>query len=340
MTWPEDDALEQDAPPRQALDSPGLPAGFRRGVALGLFSSRPQEHEQRQDYALLLDEIVAVGATDLAVVTRWSQRDVRASRIAPLAGLTPSDELLLWVMRRARALGLRVFLLPTLHLQERAQGDWRGKLRPDDPDAWWASYEAFVTHHARQAQLARAHMMAVGSELLSLERERSRWLRVIAKARDAFSGQLTYSANWDHFEVVSFWDKLDVVGMTGYQELSHEPWPSQEQLRAGFDPLRQRLRLWADEHERRYMFTEIGFPSHAQGCARPWDYTSQAPAAPELQARCLQALFEVWHQDKRLEGVYIWNWFGPRDPEDRGYSLRGKPAEDVLRRWYRGPSQE
>jgi hypothetical protein len=53
-------------------------------------------------------------------------------------------------------------------------------------------------------------------------------------------------------------------------------------------------------------------------------------------------MFEVWDKEEKLGGVYIWNWFGFRDPEDRGYTPRGKPAEEVLRHWYKSsrPSPE
>ena len=62
-----------------------------------------------------------------------------------------------------------------------------------------------------------------------------------------------------------------------------------------------------------------------------------AAAAPQLQAQCFHAFFEVWREDNWLEGVYIWNWFGPRQLDDRGYSPRGKPTEALLRQWFKRP---
>ena len=36
-----------------------------------------------------------------------------------------------------------------------------------------------------------------------------------------------------------------------------------------------------------------------------------------------------------LAGALFWNWWGPGGPEDRWYTPKGKPAEAVLRRWFR-----
>lgn len=327
---------QREAPAPEAPIEP-LPASWRRGVALGLFSSAKDPAEQRAHYTLLLDEIAAVGATDLSLVVRWSQADIYAAAIAADPKVTTPDDQLIWVIEQAKARGLAVFLMPILNLERRDAGQWRGRLAPKDPDAWWRAYERYILHYAKLSQRTGVKTLAVGSELLSMERERERWLALIKKTRAAFKGELTYSANWDHFEVVSFWDAIDIVGMTGYQELSDATAPTLAQLQAGWGPFRQRLALWSQEHERRYMFTEVGYPSNERGCAKPWDYTSAAPPAPKLQARCYRAFFELWRQDKWLEGVYIWNWFGPRSPDDRGYSPRGKPSEALIKRYFAPP---
>lgn len=325
---------ELEANPQERV---ALPHQMRRGVALGLFSSASELEVQRAHYRELLDEIVAIGATDLSIVVRWSQPDIFAVTLAPAPKISTSDELIEWVISEAKRRKLEIFLLPIIHIESRERGQWRGKLDPKDPDAWWEAYTRYILHYAAISQRLGVKTLAVGSELLSMERQRHRWLALITQVRARYKGELTYSANWDHFEVVSFWDALDVVGMTAYQELSHEAKPSLAQLKQGWAPFRQRLALWASEHELRYMFTELGYPSHAQGCARPWDYTAEAAAAPQLQAQCFHAFFEVWREDNWLEGVYIWNWFGPRQLDDRGYSPRGKPTEALLRQWFKRP---
>jgi hypothetical protein len=323
--------------PAEGLPGPMRRGGaFRRGVSLGLFVSERDPAARRFYYEQLLDEIRALGATDVSLVVRWSQRDVSATEIAPEADATDDDAVLALVIELARARGLRVFLLPILHLEERRQGQWRGTLRPESWERWWASYENFILHYARLSQEHRVALLSVGSELVSTESQQARWRALIAKVREVYQGELTYSANWDHFEPVQFWDALDVVGVTAYQELSAAPDPGEEALVEGWRSFRFRLRRWAAEHRRRYLFTEVGFPSHTEGAARPWDYTPRGSADPGLQLRAWRATWRVWHDDPALEGFFVWNWFGVGGAEDRGYTPRGKPTEALLRAWFEG----
>lgn len=327
---------ETRADPRQALpELTARPDTWRRGVSLGLFASDSSPKVQREIYIELLDEIVAVGATDLSLVVRWSQETVHDDVIAPKDGVTVPDELVQEVIREAHARGLRTFLMPIIWLEKRKMGVWRGTLAPKNPETWWESYTTFLMHYAALAAKEDVALLSVGSELLSMETEEARWRTLIASVRQRYKGELTYSANWDHFEVPAFWDALDVVGMTAYQELTKTPNPAVDELEQGWAAFHGRLRRWAIEHDYRYIFTEIGYPSHRKGAAYPWNYSAEAPAAPWLQARCYRAMMQKWEADSRLDGLYIWNWFGFKDLEDRGYTPRGKPAEQIVEHWYK-----
>ena len=43
--------------------------------------------------------------------------------------------------------------------------------------------------------------------------------KTIAYVRQTFKGKLTYSANWDHYSGIGFWDDLDLIGMNSYWKL-------------------------------------------------------------------------------------------------------------------------
>lgn len=312
------------------------PASWRRGVSLGLFVSDPDEAVQRRIYGELLDEIRAVGATDVQIAVRWAQPTVTASTLAPDPAVTTPDAMVGWVINAAHKRGLRTFLMPIVHVEHRRMGQWRGTLAPERPDDWWASYEAFILHYARLCAAHKVDLLAVGSELLSLEREDARWRALIKQVRAVYKGQLTYSGNWDHFEVPTFWDALDVAGLTAYQELSQDEAPDVAALHAGWAPFVARLRAWQPKVGRPVLLTEIGYPSHDRGVAYPWDYRPRGEPDAALQARAYEVMAELWGADPAIEGLYLWNWFGPRDVRDRGYSPRGKPAERLLACWLTG----
>ena len=291
----------------------------------------------------MIDEIATVGASHISLVVQWSQPDVSASALGPDPKETLPDERMRGLIRRARARGLEVMLFPILWVEHRKIGEWRGTLAPIDPDAWWDSYTRFVLHYARMAQEEGATIFSIGSELASLELEEPRWRALIAQVRAVFGGRLIYSANWDHYAEVPFWDALDLVGLTAYYELTKDPDASVGELTGAWRKIRDALLDWREQAHitAPLVFTELGYPSIDGTATAPWDYTRRTVVDLEEQRRCLEAFRRAWGHRADLGGVFFWNWFGPGGPKDRWYTLKGKPALDVVKRWYgrpRGPA--
>ena len=278
-----------------------------------------------------LDELAGWGATDVALVVAWGQADVQATAIAPTASTTP-DEVVRAVIRAAADRGVRVLVFPILTLDKLGVGEWRGTVRPDDVDAWWSDYERFILHYARLAADEGADALSVGSELGSTETWRDRWFHLVSRVEKVFTGALTYSANWDHYQHVSFWQRLDWIGVNAYFELTTDADATEAELIAGWTPHRDALLAFAAEHDRPLVLTEVGYPSVDGGAVSPWDYTRRAAVDLEEQRRAFAALAAAWH-DTALAGAYVWEW-GDGGAEDRGYAPRGKPAECVLRAWW------
>jgi hypothetical protein len=321
-------ALFGSLPGASSVTRPG--ASFERGVALGLFSEDPSF-----DYRPLLAELKEHGATHVSIVWVWWQDDLHATEIRPLERWSAPDAQVLSTMREARELGLWVTAFPILRLARAARDEWRGRVAPDDEDRWWASYQAFMLDAAKLALGAGAERLAIGSELVSREAMRMRWLQLIDAVRlEAPALELMYSANWDHFEPVSFWDQVDTIGLSAYFELGQRPGASVAELEAGWAPVRERLEAWSARIDRPLVITEIGCPSRRGGALHPWDDERDAPIDLEEQRRAYLAFVHSWAGAPRLAGVYFWNWFGPGGETDPGYTPRGKPAARVLRDWY------
>jgi hypothetical protein len=226
-------------------------------------------------------------------------------------------------------------LFPILWVEKRAIGDWRGTLAPKDPEQWWRSYGQFIEHYARLAKEAGAHILSVGSEFASLEGERDRWVELIGRIRRIFDGQLLYSANWDHYVEVSFWDQVDLAGLTGYYRLTMNAEASQAELTKAWRLIRNKILKWQSTMGRPLVFTELGYPSLDGAASSPWDYTTGKPLDLEEQRRCFQAFADAWADEPRLRGVFFWNWWGPGKGTDTWYTIKAKPAEAVMRAWFR-----
>ena len=313
-----------------ALVSPGGPPRYD-GLA---FSPYFEDARAGLRFDEMVDSAAVTGARNFSVVVSWAQADVRASKIAPHPKETQDDEVIRRVIRRARGRGMAVTVFPILWVERRGIGEWRGKLAPSDPEAWWRSYDAFILHYARLAAAERARVLCVGSELGAMEGERERWAALIGEVRAVFPGALLYSANWDHFEGPAFWDLVDLAGVTAYHQLTNRLNPTVDELVAAWAPIRQRLVRWQQGHGRPMVFTELGYPS-VDGAARtPWDYTGRRPVNLAAQLHAYEAFERAWANTPELAGVYFWNWWGMGGPRDRWYTPRGKPAEAVILRWF------
>lgn len=298
-----------------------------KGVALGLYD--------HTDQAGALAEIAALGADHVSLVVSWKQHDIRSVELAPVPGVTLPDNRLRTIIRQARDAKLKVFLFPIIEIEVRQAHEWRGTIKPDDINAWWLNYEAFILHYATIAGEEGADLFAVGSELVSTETWRDRWFHLISAVKKRFRGKLVYSANWDHYEPVSFWERVDYVGVTAYNELTKKNDASADELAAGWRAVRSALVAFAAKVQRPLIITEIGYTSQDGAAVHPWDYTLRSPVDLEEQRRCYAGFIAAWKDEPRLHGVFFWQWYGAGGAEDTSYTPRGKPAEKVLKSWYR-----
>src|SRR5690348_4199584 len=109
--------------------------------------------------------------------------------------------------------------MPIVLLESPKGNDWRGVIHPEVWEDWWDSYREMLHHYDTVAEKHHAEVFVVGSELVSTEGQIEEWTRTIRQVRKDFHGQITYSANWDHYTTVPFWDQLDLMGMNSYYKL-------------------------------------------------------------------------------------------------------------------------
>lgn len=305
---------------------------FDQGIHLGFYGyDKPAWIEQG------VSEIHGIGANAVAIMIGWVTPDIRSLTLTPTPDMTPTDDTLRDAIRRARGLGMRVFLMPFVYVERMATGEWRGTIEPPDWGLWFAGYEKFVLHYARISAEEGVDLFSVGSELCSAERHTEAWQSLIGRVRAIYPGRLTYSLNWDHLDAMEFGSSLDVLGMNAYFELSPKGGspPAVEDLVAAWRPIVDRLSKWAESRGRNVVLTEVGYPSRAGAAADPWNYGVDENPAPREQANCYEAFHRVWGGEPWLDGVYFYRWWGEGGPEDTGYTPRGKPAAEVLSRWFR-----
>ncbi len=309
---------------------------MQKGVVLGIFKAS----EGMSHYQASLEEIAALGASHLSVPVFFLQDSVHSTThfSRPSDGATPEqhDRVVREVIDYGHRLGLKVLLTPIVNIDRPGRKEWRGTISPGNWDAWFESYRGFIRHYAVLAAEMDVEYLSVGTELVSAEGFTERWREIIAEVRGIYPGQLTYSANWDQQDHVGFWDDLDYLGISAYFELAESTDPTVEELVSAWRPVKERLRRWQSRWNKPLLFTEIGYMSQSGVAGHPWNYVSEEPLDLEAQRRCYEALRLAWEGEDRFAGLYLWIW----EPDklgmaDRGYNFAGKPAEGVVRDWYR-----
>lgn len=298
------------------------------GISLGLFASDPL-----WNYQPLLQEIKSTGAHQVLLVIPLTQ-ELQTSDTPRLA---VAIDVIKRTIIQAKTLQLEVSLMPVIQLKQRRMDIWRGTLAPNTPSLWWSNYRVEIKRIAALSQRLGVVRLVIGSELCSLEEDGERWAEVIHMVRDRFTGIVTYSANWDHYDEIQFWSLLDEVSITAYF-----PVESMQSLaltwRKNLDEM-ERFAQSVTSGGRPLLITEYGYPALTSAMTKPWDETTRAQYAPQLQAdlvvKSTQILIQESQNRDSIQGGFLWNWFGFGGTRDHGYTLRGREGQERLTELFR-----
>jgi hypothetical protein len=217
--------------------------------------------------------------------------------------------------------------LPHNRIAMRSDRDWQ---------RWFESYRGYILPFAREAQRARVDMFCVGRELDSTVAAREAdWRDVVARVRAEFHGPLTYSANFDTWPAIAFWDALDFVGVSAYFPLSERADPGLADLEAGSERALAPLAAAARRLGKPVLLTEAGFPSIPNAARAPWR-EERVAADVWLQARCYEATLRALARQPAVEGVFFWLWERTSDPpfRDASHAIVAKPASFAMARHF------
>jgi hypothetical protein len=286
-------------------------------------------------YEHSIDQIAELGADTVLLVIDSRQENGKSSRIYLDMRMTPTPDQLAALIDHAKHRHLRVILMPIVLLDNPQGNEWRGTIHPDSWDDWWDSYRDMITQFAWIAQGHGVDVLVVGSELVSTESKLDQWTTTINKVRSVFKGNITYSANWDHYTSIPFWDQLDLLSMNSYYTLGPDAKVSVGDIEGRWRDIQHDLLAFGAKVHKPLLFLEVGWCSLANAASAPWDYTqTDEPIDLDLQNRLYEAYFNVWYGNPGLGGFMMWEW--PPDeggPDDRGYTPFHKPAEKTLREW-------
>jgi hypothetical protein len=226
-------------------------------------------------------------------------------------------------------------------------GKWHGDIRMTseaDWDAWFEDYGQYVLYNAEITEAAGAEALSLGVEYVGTIDQDRRWRDLISKVRKVFHGKLTYSANFDEYPKIRWWDALDCIGINAYFPLSERPNASDAELRSGWKRVYAEMTPIVRRFGKPVCFTELGYSASSTAGKAP--YAQEViELSPDYQARLYRVAMEEASKREFVHGVFVWKWFSadsnrPVERQDP-FSVQGRPLviETLRSAFTAGPSQ-
>jgi hypothetical protein len=296
--------------------------------------------------------IAALGSNSVALTVRiWTDSKTGSTVIAH-PDKTESDASLLAGFQAAHAAGLDVVFKAGI---TGLDSTIASSLTPSDVDAFFASYTAQIVHLAGIAEQGGVATFAIGNEMSKLSGAQylPEWTDLISAVREVYHGELTYSAATDEASKVSFWSQLDTISVNTYPPLTSSTAPTVADLvnawtEVPYNPYYAAafnyqspvdfLHSLSLQYGKPILMSEVGYRSIDGTAINPGGGSSKAPIDLAEQADAYNAFFQVWtaHGGSWLQGAEFWQWDLNGNYSPTGYSVQGKPAQDVVAQYFDG----
>ena len=306
-----------------------------------------------QEALISLTSLKATGANSVSITPTSYISDVFSSDFHATSG-TESDANVRAEILRAQSMGLDVILKP--HVDSLDGAAFRGDFAPADVDAWFTGYKALVLRYATMAAETGVKTFCIGCEYDSLSGAayRQAWIGIIDAVRAIYNGTITYAATSDAAKDLSFWDKVDLIGVNAYYSMSstatgtveeyktawtsvpQNPWEAQST--GGKSPI-DFLHDLSLRYDKTVLITEVGYRSLDGAAIHPGLWNTEGAVDLQEQASLYEALLQTFatYGGDWFAGIQLWNWdVVPGQDLNTGFSPQGKPALNVITRWFTG----
>ena len=319
----------------------------------GYFSSQKAKEE--------VDAIAETGANWVVLVVTVMQESYCATRQFRDFDVTPNDIELKEIIDYIHSKGIAVQLRPMLECFDGC-GRLNVMFPPDKPripglvnnhcSQWFDSMCKRSVYYARIAQLTGCEMFCLDSELDRIIGFNQQWKHVIQCVREIYSGPIT-SCHTVHSRVIDFEavlsDKnhwfydLDALSLSDYMKCVKKAGLSVDEIASTMQEELLRLRRVAALYGKPILFGEIGCTSVYGAAMHPGGWYPNEAYDEEEQANFLEAFLKVFGAEPWFYGMYWWKWEEQLarpwvlDPSqgDKGFTVRGKKAQLVMKKWYR-----
>lgn len=337
----------------------GINFGFlaRRG-----YFSRP---EVRKQPALIRE----AGPNWVTLNTHFCQEKFYSSKVFLDFDWSSGERELVDMIKALHDAGLRVILKPCLTSLDSA---WMGAVSFPSPSEqqiqgvrqryatdWFKSLRECLSYFGDIAEETGCEAIFAGAEYNGTTRFDDEWRDTIAHVREHFGGPVSYEFMPEEpgQRRLEWFKDLDFLALSTYPagtdfpddiRLDHDNWKNLppipkamvEKSLANHVPL-------VNGFVKRFgnkpiLFSEIGTRS-CRGCVNePGDYQTESLWDGQEQADYMEAAFKTFSKIPAWIGLSWWKWdetqhtrhhYSPDPMKDRGFTICGKPAAAVMRKW-------
>jgi hypothetical protein len=235
--------------------------------------------------------------------------------------------------------GLKVMMKPHVWI---GHGTYTGYYSCTAESDWLnfeKSYREYIMAFVDLAIEEKVDMFSVGTEWATFVETRPKfWVNLIRDVKAKFKGKVTYAANWDDYQKVSFWNELDYIGIDSYFPLSIAENPKLPELIKSWKVIMPILEQFSSSKKRKIVFTEFGFRSTVVGTVSPWEHKSSAKFSEKVQDLAFKSFFQtIWKKDW-FKGGFIWKWYHNHEKSggtgDTDFTPQNKLAEKTIRKYF------
>ncbi len=340
-------------------DMPFSPEIYR-GVTFG-FWARNGYFESPQA-RLEVDRMAETGVRWVCVVPTIMQETITTPRMFADFEVTPGEFELAEIIDYIHGRGMKVKLRPMI---EGWDGHGRTMIwfpydRPRIPGLatthyanWFRSMRARTRFYARLAKRTGCEMYGIDSEIDRFVSFNKEWREVVETARSVYDGPVTschtHEVNFiKELERPDHWFRdLDCLGTSFYKRSALEHGADMATRLKMLEPVRQEYRQIARLLGRPIMFGEIGCTSSTGGSTRPSGWSGDGKYEPQEQSDHIDAVLQTFWDEPWFAGLFWWKWDEQNvrpafinDPAgDKGFTVWGKPAAAVMKRWFDRPER-
>lgn len=305
-----------------------------------------------------VDRIAELGVPWICLVVTIMQDTFYSTRMYRDFLMTPGDDELIGIIGYIHSKGIQVMLRPMIECWDGTQRSYltlpQGEIHSGKAftycDDWFRNYAHATRHYLRIADQTGCEAYGFDSELNTLVPRNEHWLKLVESARSQYRGHLTTCfINTERFlpflEDEKFWFyTLDSVGTSFYYPASKDGSGTVGDMVEYLRPRVEPMTLFAEKLGTCFYLGECGCCSVENATSRPGYWKNGKHYSGQQQADYLSAVIRLFEEQPWFGGLFWWKWdeqdegrkFLTDDPAgDKGFTIWGKPAAEVMRTWCR-----